>query len=60
MCEYCDYESKYNEIYQDPLDGTYYLEFEWDDDNDYVHQRLYINYCPYCGRKLDAKNNIVA
>jgi hypothetical protein len=64
MCEFCNYDSVCNEIYQDPLDGRYYLDiqtFEWDSyDNDYVHQRLYINYCPYCGRRLDAKNNIVA
>jgi hypothetical protein len=59
MCECCDYESEYNEIYQDPLDGRYYLDiqtFEWDSyDDDYIHQRLYINYCPYCGRELYKK-----
>lgn len=27
---------------------------EWDDYNDgFIHIRLDINYCPYCGRKLD-------
>lgn len=28
MCECCDYESEYNEIYQDPLDGRYYLDIQ--------------------------------
>ena len=64
MCEFCDYDSVCNEIYQDGLTGDYYLDietFEWDEyDDDYIHQRLYINYCPYCGRRLDTKNNIVA
>lgn len=57
MCEFCDYENANNEIYQDGLTGDWYLDIrtdEWDSYNDdFVHQRMYINYCPYCGRKLD-------
>lgn len=56
MCEYCDYDSTYNKIHVDPLDNRYYLDvqtYEWDNyDDDFVHMQIYINYCPYCGRKL--------
>lgn len=56
MCRYCDYNSEYNRIFIDPLDGEYYLDIEtseWDEyDAAYVHQREYIDYCPWCGRKL--------
>lgn len=56
MCRYCDYNSEDNRIFVDPLDGEYYLDIEtseWDEyDDSYVHQREYIDYCPWCGRKL--------
>ena len=56
MCEYCDYNSNYNEIFQDGLTGDYYLDIQtsqWDEySDDYIHDKLFINYCPYCGRKL--------
>ena len=56
MCRYCDYNSEDNRIFIDPLDGEYYLDIEtseWDTyDDDCVHQREYIDYCPWCGRKL--------
>ncbi len=56
MCNRCDYDSLDNQIYIDPLTNEYYLDietFEWDDyDDGLVHQREYILYCPYCGRKL--------
>lgn len=56
MCKYCDYDSGDNCIYIDPLDRQWYMEIqtsEWSyyDDN-FVHQRVYIDYCPWCGRKL--------
>ncbi len=61
MCRYCDYNSEANRIFIDPLDGEYYLDIEtseWDEyDDDYVHQREYIDYCPWCGRKLEEKCN---
>ena len=45
-----------NQIYVDPLTNEYYLDIEtseWDEyDDGFVHQREYIAYCPYCGRKL--------
>ena len=28
MCKYCDYESNDCEIFQDPLDNTWYLDYE--------------------------------
>ena len=42
----------------DPLDGNYYLDIEtWDDHNDDIaHRREYINYCPWCGRRLKEDN----
>lgn len=56
MCKYCDYESPDNEIFCDPLTNERFLDvetLEWDDyDDDYVHIKLYISYCPYCGEKL--------
>lgn len=56
MCKYCDQHSNDCCIYFDPLIKEWYEDietFEWDDyDDEYVHQKNYINYCPYCGRKL--------
>ena len=56
MCKYCDSHSNDCCIYSDPLTKEWYEDietFEWDDyDDGYVHQKNYINYCPYCGRKL--------
>lgn len=56
MCKYCDQHSNDCCIYFDPLTKEWYEDIEtleWDDyDDGYVHQRNYINYCPYCGRKL--------
>ena len=56
MCNRCNYDSPDNQIYVDPLTNEYYLDIEtseWDEyDDGFVHQREYIAYCPYCGRKL--------
>lgn len=56
MCKYCDQHSNDCCIYSDPLTKEWYEDietFEWDDyDDGFVHQKNYINYCPYCGRKL--------
>ena len=56
MCKYCDQHSNDCCIYSDPLTKEWYKDIEtleWDDyDDGYVHQKNYINYCPYCGRKL--------
>lgn len=56
MCKYCDYSSLDNRIYIDPLTNEYYLDVEtseWDEYNgDFIHQKEYIAYCPWCGRKL--------
>ena len=44
------------QIYVDPLTNEYYLDIEtseWDEyDDGFVHQKEYIAYCPWCGRKL--------
>lgn len=55
MCNYCDEDSYECEVFHD--DYGYYLDvetFEWDEYyyDEFVHIRLDINYCPYCGRKL--------
>lgn len=59
MCKYCDYDYADNCIYIDPLDKQYYIDVqtnEWDEyDDDFVHQRVYIDYCPWCGKKLKDK-----
>ena len=56
MCNRCDYDSPDNQIYVDPLTNEYYLDIEtseWDEyDDGFVHQKEYIAYCPWCGRKL--------
>lgn len=45
-----------NQIFIDSLTCEYYLDIEtaiWDDyDDDFYHEKEYINYCPWCGRKL--------
>nr|DAV57674.1 MAG TPA: zinc-ribbon family protein [Caudoviricetes sp.] len=57
MCNRCNYDSPDNRIYLDPLTNEYYLDIEtseWDEyDDGFVHQREYIAYCPWCGRKLE-------
>ena len=63
MCEYCDGNSTYTycNIYVDCLTRDYYLSIrtsEWDNvDDDYVYEKVYIDYCPWCGRRLDGKTN---
>lgn len=56
MCNRCDYDSPDNQIYVDTLTNEHYLDIEtseWDEyDDEFVHQREYISYCPWCGRKL--------
>lgn len=58
MCKYCNYDSNECCIFVDPLDGNYYLDIEtWDAYNDDItHRREYINYCPWCGRRLKEDN----
>lgn len=59
MCNYCNPDSDKCCIWKDSLTNDPYLDIEtykWDEYNDgFVHQREYISYCPYCGRKLDIK-----
>ena len=59
MCAYCDPNSDVCCIFQDDLTRDWYLNIqtcEWDTyEEDFVHQREYISYCPYCGRKLVEK-----
>lgn len=49
-------EERYEESLIDPLINEYYLDIEtmiWDSYNeDFFHDKEYINYCPWCGRKL--------
>lgn len=62
MCDRCDYNSPNNQIYKEPMTNEWYLDieiFEWDGyDDGFVHQKEYINYCPWCGRKLVETENI--
>lgn len=57
MCKYCDDDSYECCVFIDPLDNQWYMDIEtseWDYyDDGFVHQREYINYCPWCGRKLN-------
>lgn len=58
MCKYCDPHSDLCEIYIDLRTHGPYLIVEnchWDSYNeDYIYDcdKIYINYCPYCGRSL--------
>lgn len=57
MCKYCDGNSYESCVWIDPLANKYFWDIEtseWDDYNDdFIYHREYINYCPYCGRKLN-------
>lgn len=63
MCKYCDENSYECCIYIDSLsnDYYYYLDIEtseWDEyDDGFVHYKEYINYCPWCGRKLNGRKD---
>ena len=56
MCKYCSCDSEDCCIFVDPLDNEWYLNHEtgeWDEYNDdFVWDKIYIVYCPFCGRKL--------
>lgn len=60
MCMYCDESSYECEIFHDEENDSYYLDIEtgeWSDYYDeYLHQRIDINFCPYCGRELGKEN----
>lgn len=57
MCKYCDSASNECEIFFEPLTHEYFLDIqtsEWDTYNDdWVYQKEYISYCPWCGRELE-------
>lgn len=57
MCKYCDSASNECEIFFEPLTHEYFLDIqtsEWDTYNDdWVYQKEYISYCPWCGRDLE-------
>lgn len=55
MCKDCCPNSFDNVIHYDENNIPYYLHetMEWDDYNDgFVYDKIYINYCPWCGRAL--------
>lgn len=58
MCKYCE-ASNECEIFFEPLTQKYFLDIqtsEWDTYNDdWIYQREYISYCPWCGRDLENK-----
>ena len=55
MCRCCDYNSSDCAIFQDMV-GEWYLDHqtgEWDIyEDEFVHDKIYINYCPFCGERL--------
>jgi len=59
MCKYCDYNDDNCEIFQDGASSDWYLNVRtdtWDKyDDDWIYERVFINYCPFCGRDLYAK-----
>lgn len=56
MCNRCNHDSPDSQICVDPLTNEHYLDIEtseWDEyDDGFVHQKIYILYCPWCGREL--------
>ena len=56
MCKYCNIDSDNCCIYHDEDNNHNFIDIEtsqWDEYNDeFFCFREYINYCPYCGRKL--------
>lgn len=49
--------------YYEPLTDEWYISIqtsEWDEyDDDFVYERFYIEYCPYCGKHLGKNKNEV-
>lgn len=60
MCKYCDYDSPENIVFKDCLTNEDYLNYEtsiWDEHLDgWNCEKIYISYCPWCGRKLNKKD----
>lgn len=58
MCKHCDCDSNELNIFYDEETDRFYLDIitdEWDYYYDgFKHEIIYINYCPWCGRKLEA------
>lgn len=60
-CLYCDIDSSECEVFHDyPFtDHDWYLYVQtghWDDYNDdWDYEKVYIRFCPYCGRDLRKK-----
>lgn len=56
MCKNCEYNSDECCIFQDGLTGDFYYYHrtsQWDSyDDDWVYDRIYLNFCPWCGREL--------
>lgn len=56
-CEYCTPDESSCCIFIDPLTKDYFYHHTtgiWDDHADeFYYEQIYINYCPWCGRKLD-------
>lgn len=56
MCNRCNHDSPDSQICVNPLTNEHYLDIEtseWDEyDDGFVHQKIYILYCPWYGREL--------
>lgn len=59
MCKYCDSASNECEIFFEPLTQEYFLDIQTSErdtyNDDWVYQKEYISYCPWCGRNLEDK-----
>jgi len=56
MCMFCDNDSEWCRIWIDALTNDWYLEIETGHygqvDKEWETVREFIEYCPYCGRRL--------
>lgn len=57
MCDSCNPNSDKREIFEEYLSHDFYIFHqtgEWDEyGDDWIYDKIYINYCPWCGRRLD-------
>ena len=52
----CNRDRKDCPCFYEPLTGEWYINvrtLEWDKyENDWVYEKFYVSYCPYCGKHL--------
>lgn len=64
MCKCCEGDSSDRELFFEPISGDWYLNHrtsEFDENEmDYNYDKIFVSYCPYCGRKLTNEEEVNA